>query len=119
MLELAHDTNTPDADELSLDQCIVEIGIERLRESLRQTRFSAEDQLSAKNSDWLEISRLARASASNINSQILIQLSSTRSIQPFFNELPARTPVPSMDIAVLHRLRELLWTADSMRHARL
>ncbi len=39
VLELAHDTNTPDADELSLDQCIVEIGIERLRESIRQSRF--------------------------------------------------------------------------------
>ncbi|MGC2181734.1 MAG: hypothetical protein WA637_00475 [Terriglobales bacterium] len=39
VLQLAHDTDTPDADELSLDQCIVEIGIERLRESLRQSRF--------------------------------------------------------------------------------
>jgi len=39
VLQLAHDTATPDTDELSLDQCIVEIGIERLRESLRQTRF--------------------------------------------------------------------------------
>lgn len=39
VLELAHDTNTPDADGLSLDQCIVEIGIERLRESIRQSRF--------------------------------------------------------------------------------
>ena len=39
VLELAHDTATPDVDDLSLDQCIVEIGIERLRESLRQSRF--------------------------------------------------------------------------------
>ena len=39
VLELAHDTHSPDADGLSLDQCIVEIGIERLRESIRQTRF--------------------------------------------------------------------------------
>jgi len=39
VLEFAHDTNTPDADALSLDQCIVEIGIERLRESIRQNRF--------------------------------------------------------------------------------
>jgi hypothetical protein len=39
VLELAHDTNTPDADALSLDQGIVEIGIERLRESIRQSRF--------------------------------------------------------------------------------
>ena len=39
VLELAHDTHSPDGDGLSLDQCIVEIGIERLRESIRQTRF--------------------------------------------------------------------------------
>ncbi len=39
VLQLAHDVATTDADELSLDQCIVEIGIERLRESLRQSRF--------------------------------------------------------------------------------
>ena len=39
VLQLAHDTTTPETEELSLDQCIVEIGIERLRESLRQTRF--------------------------------------------------------------------------------
>ena len=39
VLQLAHDTATQETDELSLDQCIVEIGIERLRESLRQTRF--------------------------------------------------------------------------------
>ena len=39
VLQLAHDTEPLDADELSLDECIVEIGIERLRESLRQTRF--------------------------------------------------------------------------------
>lgn len=39
VLELAHDTTTPDEEDLSLDQCIVEIGIERLRESLRQSRF--------------------------------------------------------------------------------
>lgn len=39
VLQLVRDTATPDADELSLDQCIVEIGIERLRESLRQSRF--------------------------------------------------------------------------------
>jgi hypothetical protein len=39
VLELAHDTNTPDAEALSLDRCIVEIGIERLRESIRQSRF--------------------------------------------------------------------------------
>ncbi len=39
VLQLAHDTATSDSDEWSLDQCIVEIGIERLRESLRQSRF--------------------------------------------------------------------------------
>jgi hypothetical protein len=39
VLQLVRDTATPDADELSLDQCIVEIGIERLRESLRQSWF--------------------------------------------------------------------------------
>jgi hypothetical protein len=48
VLELAHDTNTPDADALSLDQCIAEIGIERLRESIRQNRFLAEYQLSVR-----------------------------------------------------------------------
>ncbi len=39
VLQLAHDTAPSDGDEISLEQCIVEIGIERLRESLRQTRF--------------------------------------------------------------------------------
>jgi hypothetical protein len=39
ILHLAHDTLSNDSDEVSLDECIVETGIERLRESLRQTRF--------------------------------------------------------------------------------
>jgi c-di-GMP-related signal transduction protein len=40
VLQLAHDTAPhDDGDEVSLDQCIVEIGIERLRESIRETRF--------------------------------------------------------------------------------
>lgn len=39
VLQLAHDTAQSDEDEVSVEQCIVEIGIERLRESLRQTRF--------------------------------------------------------------------------------
>jgi hypothetical protein len=41
VLQLAHDnapTDGADAD-ISVHECIVEIGIERLRESLRQTRF--------------------------------------------------------------------------------
>jgi hypothetical protein len=39
VLQLAHDTASDDGDQASIDECIVEIGIERLRESLRQTRF--------------------------------------------------------------------------------
>jgi hypothetical protein len=39
VLQLAHDTAPTDGTEVSVDECIVEIGIERLRESLRQTRF--------------------------------------------------------------------------------
>ena len=40
VLQLAHDTAPhDDGDVVTLDQCIVEIGIERLRESLRETRF--------------------------------------------------------------------------------
>ena len=40
LLQLAHDTFPSDEEaEVSLDECIVEIGIERLRESLRETRF--------------------------------------------------------------------------------
>jgi hypothetical protein len=39
VLQLADDTAPSDGDEVSVEQCIVEIGIERLRESLRQTRF--------------------------------------------------------------------------------
>lgn len=39
VLQLAHDNACADEVELSVHECIVEIGIERLRESLRQTRF--------------------------------------------------------------------------------
>jgi hypothetical protein len=39
ILQLAHDALSNDSDELSLDERIVETGIERLRELLRQTRF--------------------------------------------------------------------------------
>lgn len=45
VLQLAHDSDNSgaglasDGSGLSLHQCIVEIGIEQLRESLRQTRF--------------------------------------------------------------------------------
>jgi c-di-GMP-related signal transduction protein len=39
VLQLAHDTAPSDEPDVSVDECIVEIGIERLRESLRQTRF--------------------------------------------------------------------------------
>ena len=39
VLQLAHDSDTPDGTRLSVHECIVEIGIERLRESFRQTRF--------------------------------------------------------------------------------
>jgi hypothetical protein len=39
ILQLAHDTAPTDEVEISVEQCIVEIGIERLRESLRETRF--------------------------------------------------------------------------------
>src|SRR6266849_5825824 len=38
VLQLAHDTAPTDGSEVRVDE-IVEIGIERLRESLRQTRF--------------------------------------------------------------------------------
>ena len=39
VLQLAHDTVPCDEDEVTVEECIVEIGIERLRESLRETRF--------------------------------------------------------------------------------
>jgi hypothetical protein len=39
ILQLAHDGNPIDGVEVGVHECIVEIGIERLRESLRQTRF--------------------------------------------------------------------------------
>ncbi len=39
VLQLAHDSSHSDEADLSVHECIVEIGIERLRESLRQTRF--------------------------------------------------------------------------------
>ena len=39
ILRLAHHTLSNDSDEVSLDECIVESGIERLRESVGQTRF--------------------------------------------------------------------------------
>jgi len=39
VIQLAHDTIYPDQADLSVHESIVEIGIERLRESLRQTRF--------------------------------------------------------------------------------
>ena len=39
ILQLAHDTIPYGGDGVSIDECIVEIGIERLRESLRHTRF--------------------------------------------------------------------------------
>jgi hypothetical protein len=40
VLQLAHDSApTDDVLDISVHECIVEIGIERLRESLRQTRF--------------------------------------------------------------------------------
>ncbi len=39
VLQLAHDSEPRDGIETSVHEYIVEIGIERLRESLRQTRF--------------------------------------------------------------------------------
>ena len=39
VLQLARDCAPSDETDISVDECIVEIGIERLRESLRQTRF--------------------------------------------------------------------------------
>ena len=39
VLQLARDTIHPDDVDPSVLECVVEIGIERLRESLRQTRF--------------------------------------------------------------------------------
>jgi hypothetical protein len=39
VLQLAHDTFPSEGEDGSVEQCIVEIGIERLRESLRETRF--------------------------------------------------------------------------------
>ena len=40
VLQLAHDTAPSDEEtDVSIDVCIVEIGIERLRQSLRETRF--------------------------------------------------------------------------------
>jgi len=39
VLQLVRDCAPTDETEISVDECIVEIGIERLRESLRQTRF--------------------------------------------------------------------------------
>jgi hypothetical protein len=39
ILQLARDSAPSDGEDASVDECIVEIGIERLRESLRQTQF--------------------------------------------------------------------------------
>jgi HD-like signal output (HDOD) protein len=39
VLQLAHDSAPSEEVDLTVHACIVEIGIERLRESLRQTRF--------------------------------------------------------------------------------
>lgn len=39
VLQLANDSAPGDIADISVHECIVEIGIERLRESLRQTRF--------------------------------------------------------------------------------
>jgi hypothetical protein len=39
VVQLARDCGPTDEIDTSVDECIVEIGIERLRESLRQTRF--------------------------------------------------------------------------------
>ena len=39
VLQLAHDSQPTDGTSITVHECIVEIGIERLRESLRQTRF--------------------------------------------------------------------------------
>jgi hypothetical protein len=39
VLQLARDCGPTSEDDVNIDECIVEIGIERLRESLRQTRF--------------------------------------------------------------------------------
>jgi len=39
VLQLAHDSAPSEEADVSVHACIVEIGIERLRESLRQTRF--------------------------------------------------------------------------------
>ncbi len=39
ILQLASDSIPADGADISVHECIVEIGIERLRESLRQTRF--------------------------------------------------------------------------------
>jgi hypothetical protein len=39
ILQLARDSAPTDETDISVDECIVEIGIERLRESLRQTQF--------------------------------------------------------------------------------
>jgi len=39
ILQLARDSAPSEGEDASVDECIVEIGIERLRESLRQTQF--------------------------------------------------------------------------------
>jgi hypothetical protein len=39
VLQLARDCAPSDETDITVDECIVEIGIERLRESLRQTQF--------------------------------------------------------------------------------
>jgi hypothetical protein len=39
ILQLARDCAPTDEADVSVDECVVEIGLERLRESLRQTRF--------------------------------------------------------------------------------
>jgi c-di-GMP-related signal transduction protein len=39
ILQLAHDSDPEEEFDISVHECIVEIGIERLRESLRETRF--------------------------------------------------------------------------------
>jgi len=39
ILQLARDSAPSEGEDARVDECIVEIGIERLRESLRQTQF--------------------------------------------------------------------------------
>ena len=46
ILQLAHDSQPTDETSTTVHECIVKIGIERLRESLQQTHFRFEKQLS-------------------------------------------------------------------------